>query len=766
MTSPYLTTPASTYPVITGDPKVDPFLIWGYKWGGAGAGTAAVVTFSFPSSGAAWAADYNDNEPFESFTAFSNAQQTAARQALALWAEVANVSFVEVPDTVTDVGDIRFGNSGAVTNSSAAAWAYFPYQGGGFEFPEAGDVWVDAQYAPNLQLQPGESGFATMLHEIGHTLGLDHPFADEPGELALTPALDTDQYTVMSYTAELSTLAYASTPQLLDILAIQYIYGANMTTRTGDDVYKFSATTQVNMTLWDAGGDDTLDFSNQTYTINVSLVEGTYSRFAMQDYGATSSLLGIAYGVTIENVIGGKFHNNITGNDVANRITGGNETDLLYGGGGDDNLNGFGSHDILYGGNGSDKLFGQAGDDQIFGGDDNGDDYLDGGVGRDYMDGGAGNDTYFIDSASDIIVEAGIDAGDRVFSSISVNLQVIANGAIEHAFLLGVGALNATGNAAANSLVGNDGANLLDGLGGADYMSGGKGNDIYIVDNAGDQVIESSGGGTDLIKSSVSCSILNNWYVENITLTGNADIDAIGNGFKNILTGNDGDNYLNGCNPGDTLIGGKGDDLYIVLGTTDVIIESVSNANGGGTDTIYSLLSYSLAAQANIDYLVLGEGGSFNGTGNALNNYIGGNSSANKLDGGTGHDSLVGFGGDDVLLGGAGYDYIVGGQGNDTLTGGTERDYFHYDHLTDAGDTITDFKLGITGDLLDITALLDDIGYGGGDPFLDGILAFTKVGANTVVNIDADGAGGAAGITLATLLNVTLTQANTDNYLV
>ena len=109
-----------------------------------------------------------------------------------------------------------------MTNSEFVAWGYGPYEQPGEAWPENGDIWFDKAYAPNLRLAPGQEGFATMLHEIGHALGLDHPFDDgSPGEPVLSSFLDTDKFTVMSYTAELSTLAYASTPQVLDILAIQ-----------------------------------------------------------------------------------------------------------------------------------------------------------------------------------------------------------------------------------------------------------------------------------------------------------------------------------------------------------------------------------------------------------------------------------------------------------------------------------------------------------------------------------------------------------------
>ena len=163
-------------------------------------GVSAVVTYSFPKAGAAWISDYYDGEPFDGFQGFNAAQQNAARQALTLWSEC-NITFQEVPDTANDVGDIRFGFSRVVTNSTAAAWAYYPYDDPNYEFPEAGDIWLDAKYPPNLQMTPGKFGFSTLLHEIGHAIGLDHPFNDGFGEPVLAPGfMDNQGYTVMCYT--------------------------------------------------------------------------------------------------------------------------------------------------------------------------------------------------------------------------------------------------------------------------------------------------------------------------------------------------------------------------------------------------------------------------------------------------------------------------------------------------------------------------------------------------------------------------------------
>jgi serralysin len=224
------------------------------------------------------------------------------RRPLALWAEVANITFEQVTETPSNVGEIRFGNSAAVTNSPYVAWGYYPYKAPGRSVAEDGDVWFDKKDPGNLKLNPGQEGFETMLHEIGHALGLDHPFSDGYGEPILDLAHDTDQYTVMSYNYEQSTMAYVSTRQMLDILAIQYIYGANMTTRTGDRHLQVHHHGGVQDDL-DAGGNDTLDFSNQSgAAVQGTLQEGTFFRFGGHPTYGTTSIVGIAYGVTIENV--------------------------------------------------------------------------------------------------------------------------------------------------------------------------------------------------------------------------------------------------------------------------------------------------------------------------------------------------------------------------------------------------------------------------------------------------------------------------------
>ena len=460
-----------------------------------------------------------------------------------------------------------------------------------------------------------------------------------------------------------------------------------------------------------------------------------------------------------------------TGNALNNFIGGSGNAEVMNGLAGNDTLNGYGGADALNGGDGNDTLDGGA--NSITAGDT--------------LVGGLGNDTYTIDSALDVVTELAAAGNDTLISSLAalINLSAGTFANIENAELTNAGNFNIIGNAAANKLTGGAGNNNLDGganndtlfgglgldtlFGGAgndsldggdgvdslnggdgsdtlnggtglDSMTGGAGNDVYIVNQFNDIVIESVGGGTDLVKSSSNFFLSSN--VENLTLTGTGGHFGYGNATANIIKGNSGsdrlygyggndmligglgddnligdigadslvggagDDYLDGGLGVDSMVGGAGDDFYEVDVAGDIVIELA----GQGIDTIESTFNFSLAALGNVENLFLGTG-AINGTGNALNNRIIGNGNNNTLNGAAGNDALYGSAGADILNGGLGNDKLEGGAGNDSLTGGAGDDVFMYFN-GDGTDTITDFVSGF--DSLDLSGLAGLMFNGGG----------------------------------------------------
>ncbi len=359
-------------------------------------------------------------------------------------------------------------------------------------------------------------------------------------------------------------------------------------------------------------GDDTFVVDDAGDTVTELSGEGADLVKASVSFtlGAFVENLTLTAGAGDINGVGNALNNILIGNEGANSLQGGDGVDALQGGAGDDVLDGGTGNDTLSGGDGADTLKG--------------------GAGADAMNGGAGDDVYVVDNLLDTVSEAGGSGLDSVRSTVSWTLAA----GVENLVLVVGGVLNGIGNSLANLLTGGAGDNHLSGLGGndildggagndtldggddddlldggagndqlfgglgadtltgglgndrldggagADAMTGGQGSDVYVVNDAGDSVIELAGASTgmDTVEASVGYILTDN--VENLTLTGSGTIDGTGNGLGNILSGNGGNNVLDGAAGNDTLNGGGGNDSLVGGGGGDVL------AGGNGDDIL------------------------------------------------------------------------------------------------------------------------------------------------------------------------------------
>ena len=173
--------------------------------------------------------------------------------------------------------------------------------------------------------------------------------------------------------------------------------------------------------------------------------------------------------------------------------------------------------------------------------------------------------------------------------------------------------LTLTGNGGANVLTGGAGDDTLDGGAGADTMAGGTGNDTYVVDNVGDVVTEALNEGTDTVQSSITYTLGAN--VENLTLTGTRQHQRHRQRPRQRHHRQQRRQHLDGGGGADTMVGGAGNDTYVVDNAGDVVTEARQR---GGTDTVQASASYTLGA--NVENLTLTGNGSINGTGNGYDN--------------------------------------------------------------------------------------------------------------------------------------------------
>ena len=330
-------------------------------------GTSTTITYSFSGTSDLHLFDdsYDPDTVVYKTHAFSVAQQAAVKLALEQISNVADVTFVEVAETAAEVGTIRYGFTDFLSeNNSGSAFASTPGSS-----PKNGDIWFKVN-SNKLQKAGGidvafERGtdhmFKTLLHETGHALGLKHPHEAGEGEVTMPAGLDQRNYSLMSYSDPENSsyrdvdgnkaYAISFTPMVYDIAALQHLYGAAVH-NADDTVYKYDPDKPFAEAIWDSGGYDTLDLSDFKKGATISLVPGAYSTIVVNDWTMTHNL-GIAFGTTIEKVIGGSGDDIIKGNAAKN---------TLYGSAGDDTLTGGAGYDTLVGGIGADTFVYAKGD--------------------------------------------------------------------------------------------------------------------------------------------------------------------------------------------------------------------------------------------------------------------------------------------------------------------------------------------------------------------------------------------------------------------
>ena len=559
----------------------------------SGLGQPATVTYAFRASAASMPTDTSG------FSQFNSLQIAAAQQALAAWSDVANITFTRVTDPGSQHSNnatILFGNY-ADGQSGAAAFAYLPggLPGQTGSNSQQGDVWINSSFPYNTSPVMQGYGQQVLLHEIGHAIGLSHPAAynaSAGGSITYGANAvyfeDSRQYTVMSYFAETYTGAdfrtngtgatrYSAVPLIDDIAAAQRLYGANMTTRTGNTTYGFnsnagqpwfsatSATTALIFAVWDAGGTDTFDFSGFTVAQTIDLRQGAFS-----SVGGLVGNVAVAMGVVIENVIGGVAADTIRGNSAANLITGNGGNDVIDGGLGSDTVvfsgtrssytiswNGqtgtvtgpggtvtvrnveflqFSDQTVAAAPTGGLTVAGDVTNETITGtafadamGGLGGTDTINGLAGADLIDGGSGDDSLNGGDDADILVGglgndsinggAGVDIADYSGAVAGVTVSLAsgtASGGAGSDTLAGIEEVR--GTAHADTLTGDANDNVLRGNGGIDTLNGGAGADLLVGGAPGE-----TGGAPDIVKPQGAA---NASIATAVSLAGGFDIGA------------------------------------------------------------------------------------------------------------------------------------------------------------------------------------------------------------------------------------------------
>ncbi len=683
------------------------------------------------------------------------AVQAVALAAMQLWADVTPLNFVAVAAGETAM--MRF------TDDEGGAFASTQTANGVITSAHVNvsqTDWIDVHGTDVNSYTTG-----TYIHEVGHALGLGHGGPYNGNATYGVDNLyinDLANFSIMSYNDQTpgDDAYFQGTPrfvlglQIVDILAIQDLYGANPSgTRAGDTVYGFNSNAggifdfadfhaagirPPSFTIYDTGGNDTLDLSGYSAPQRISLIQETFS-----DIGNNTNLGGnvplinlisIARGAVIEAAIGGSGNDTIIGNASSNVLTGGAGDDILDGGAGTDYVsysgtqsqytvtangdatytisgNGegtdtirnvefarFSDGDVSLSGNGNTVVFtenndvvnGTSGDDTFnaLGGNDTifgrgGNDTLYGGTGNDTLYGHNGNDKLYGGDGNDSF--SGGDGDDEIFGQAGDDL-IFAS----------------AGN---DTALGGDGVDHIYGSTGDDLILGGAGNDRVFGEDGTD--IVRGGSGSDFVHGGDGDDKVLGDDGEDFIYGGNGDDQMFGGNDRDIVDGGVGNDEMYGGAGNDVLFGQSGDDRIYTNAGDDVVY------GGTGNDYVFGDVG---------DEILFGEDGNDYLSGKAGNDILVGGAGYDHLVGGTGRDIMAGDAGNDLLEGGDDDDALFGGAGNNTLTGGAGDDDFV--SQGEGTDTITDFAKG--DEIFLDTTLFPD--------FAAVMADATQVGANVVIN--------------------------------